>query len=138
MMLWKPRCAKFFLPDIWRKHIAPQLNLRDTPVNRHPWGGMAWHLHSFSYSRQRYPRAMQVLEYGVNGIPHFVFLDGQGRVQAAAVGKLPPEVLNGDLRALAEGTSLPYARVRGAVSPMQRPDAVMAGPSRSAGPLDHS
>lgn len=34
----------------------------------------------------------QVLEYGVNGIPHFVFVDSQGKAQAAAVGKLPKEV----------------------------------------------
>ncbi len=74
----------------------------------------------------------------MNGIPHFVFLDGQGRPQAAAVGKLPPEVLKGDLEALAEGTPLPYARVRGAASPMQRPDVLMAGPSRPANPLDHA
>ncbi len=34
----------------------------------------------------------QVLEFGVTGIPHFVFLDAQGQPQAAAVGKLPQEV----------------------------------------------
>lgn len=86
-----------------------------------------------------YPPAhcLQVLEYGVSGIPHFVFLDSQGVPQAAAVGKLPPEVLLGDLDALAEGKPLPYARVRGQVSPMQRPGAVMAGPSNQVGPLDH-
>lgn len=33
------------------------------------------------------------------GIPHFVFLDGAGRPLAAAVGRLPPEVLQGASRA---------------------------------------
>ena len=70
----------------------------------------------------------------MNGIPHFVFLNAQGQPQAAAVGRLPPEILQGDLKALAEGDPLPYARARGAASPMQRPEGVKAGPAAQAGP----
>nr|DAD46892.1 TPA_asm: hypothetical protein HUJ06_016829 [Nelumbo nucifera] len=56
-------------------------------------------------------------EFGVEGIPHFAFLDREGNEEGNVVGRLPKKYLLENVDALARGeASVPHARVVGQYS----------------------
>ena len=59
-------------------------------------------------------------QYGVDGIPHLVFLDKKGISEGQVVGKFPKQTLEANVAALSEGkTTLPYAKIAdGVASPV--------------------
>ena len=62
-------------------------------------------------------------QYGVDGIPHLVFLDKSGRAEGQVVGKFPKAALEQNVQALAEGkTALPFAKFQEGASAARAPD----------------
>lgn len=79
--------------------------------------------------------APEVSTFRVDGVPHFVFLDGEGKDRGEAIGKLPRNVLEGNVQALAENREeLPFSKVTGVTSSLA--DAPSTGSSPA--PRDHS
>jgi thiol:disulfide interchange protein len=59
----------------------------------------------------------EVTKYRVDGIPHFVFFDRQGKVLAQAIGEQPRQILAAKLTALTTGANLSSSSQIGEVSP---------------------
>ncbi|MEO0376088.1 MAG: thioredoxin family protein [Cyanobacteria bacterium P01_A01_bin.17] len=58
----------------------------------------------------------EISRFGVDGIPHFVFINRSGEVLANAIGQQPRTIMAGDLTALAAGQPLPEQQLSGQVS----------------------
>ena len=65
----------------------------------------------------------EILRYRVDGIPHFLFFDRDGRVIAQTIGEQPRSVLEADLEALVANLPLPYTYSTGQVSEFNTPAA---------------
>lgn len=61
----------------------------------------------------------EVLAYRVDGIPHFVFLDGQGESVGQTIGEQPRSILTANFDALLAQKPLPYAATTGRTSLFQ-------------------
>ena len=65
----------------------------------------------------------EILRYRVDGIPHFVFFDPDGRAITQTIGEQPRSVLEADLEALVANLPLPYTYSTGQVSEFNTPAA---------------
>jgi len=61
----------------------------------------------------------EMLRYRVDGIPHFLFMDDRGEVNAEAIGEQPKGILEADLDALIAHNPIPYANKKGQISQVE-------------------
>lgn len=61
----------------------------------------------------------ELMRYRVDGIPHFVFLQGDGGAIASIIGEQPRPILAANLDALANGSDLPFIPHQGQVSELE-------------------
>ena len=62
----------------------------------------------------------ELLKYQVDGIPHFVFMDGTAQDVGMAVGEQPKPIMSGNLTALINNQPLPYIAGSGVTSPLEQ------------------
>ena len=68
-------------------------------------------------------------QYGVDGIPHLVFLDNKGKSEGQVVGRFPKQALRANVQALSVGeTKLPYAKLEDGVSSPVPNSGIVATP----------
>ena len=78
----------------------------------------------------------EVLEYRVDGIPHFVFLNDQGSAIAQTIGEIPKAVMAGNLDSLVAGSPLPNATATGKTSAFET--NVTPAQEQQVNPRSHS
>jgi thiol-disulfide isomerase/thioredoxin len=65
----------------------------------------------------------EILNYRVDGIPHFIFFNPQGEAIAESIGEQPSSIMNANLEALVANIPLPYANNSGKTSDFDAPVA---------------
>jgi thiol-disulfide isomerase/thioredoxin len=77
----------------------------------------------------------EILNYGVDGIPHFVFLNTQGQAIAETIGEQTLSIFEGNLQALLANRPLPYANTSGNISSLKPKNQIIEG--NKDNPRDH-
>jgi thiol-disulfide isomerase/thioredoxin len=77
----------------------------------------------------------EVLNYGVDGIPHFIFLNNQGSAIASTIGEQPLSIFQENLQALITDKPLPYANNRGNISSLNPQNIIIE--ENNDNPRDH-
>ncbi|NMG08896.1 thioredoxin family protein [Brasilonema sp. UFV-L1] len=79
----------------------------------------------------------EMLQYRVDGIPHFVYLNQKGEAIAQAIGDQPRTILSSNLEALVADSPLPYAQASGRVSQFNAPVAPTTPTNSQDDPRSH-
>ena len=69
----------------------------------------------------------EVLNYNVDGIPNFVFLNQEGNAIAQSVGEQPLAIFQENLQALIASQPLPYASIQGTISTINPRNSIQVG-----------
>lgn len=78
----------------------------------------------------------EILSYRVDGIPHFVYINSEGKAIGQAIGEQPRSILESNLIALTENSVLPYAQgTAGQTSDFAAP---LSQSEKAADPRGHS
>ncbi|MBF2057972.1 MAG: thioredoxin family protein [Cyanobacterium sp. T60_A2020_053] len=77
----------------------------------------------------------EVLRYEVDGIPHFIFLDEGGRALGSTIGEQPLSIFQGNLQALINHQTLPFANSQGMTSQLN--GAILTPSGNDDQPRDH-
>jgi thiol-disulfide isomerase/thioredoxin len=79
----------------------------------------------------------EILNYQVDGIPHFVFLGQNGKAIAQTIGEQPHSVMQANLDALVAALPLPYTQASGQVSEFDAPVSVPTSKASQDDPRRH-
>ncbi len=79
----------------------------------------------------------EMLNYRVDGIPHFEFLSSDSLEKGTAIGEIPRVILAANLDALIENQPLPNAQVKGELSELDNIDNPITGKSAGDDPRSH-
>jgi thiol-disulfide isomerase/thioredoxin len=79
----------------------------------------------------------ELLNYRVDGIPHFVFLGQNGKAIAQTIGEQPRTVMQANLDALVAALPLPYTQAGGQVSAFDAPVSVPTPKTPQDDPRSH-
>lgn len=79
----------------------------------------------------------EMLNYRVDGIPHFEFLSADSNEQGAAIGELPRTILTENLDALIAKQTLPHAQISGRISEIDTATNPINSSANSTDPRSH-
>jgi thiol-disulfide isomerase/thioredoxin len=78
----------------------------------------------------------EILNYRVDGIPHFIFFNSQGEAIGQSIGEQPGSIMAANLEALVAAQALPYANATGQTSDFNAP--LSGSDSSPTDPRSHS